>query len=364
MALAPRNHPRSDEPLFAGPIDIRSVALTGLFVLATVYTLYFARSFLLPIVLAMLLSFLFAPLIRALKRFGVPEAVSAAAVLVTLIGGATYGVYALSTPASTWIAAAPDTLRKLDDKVRTLRKPVQKVSQAAEQVEHMATVAGDAKVQKVEVQQPGLTEILFSRTQGFLAGALVTFVLLYFLLASGDLFLRKLVRILPTLEDKKVAVEVAHQIEGHISRYLLTVTMINVALGAIVAVVCAVVGMPNAVLWGVMVGTFNFVPYVGPFASMVVLAVVGISTFDSLGHALLTPGIYFCIDAIEANVITPSLLGHHLSLNPVVIFVGVTFWGWLWGIAGALLAVPMLAAFKILCDEIKPLATVGEFLGP
>jgi len=347
-----------------GPIDVRSVSLTGLFILATVYTLYVARSFFLPIVLALLLSFLFAPLVRALKRVHIPEAVGAALVLVTVIGGAVYGVYQLSTPASSWIASTPDTLRKIDDKVRALRRPVQKMSQAAEQVQQMATVAGDPKVQKVEMKEAGITETLFSQTQGFLAGGLVMFILLYFLLASGDLFLRKLVRVLPRLEDKKVAVEIARQIESQISSYLLTVTLINVTLGTVMAALLAVVHMPNPVLWGTMIGTFNFIPYIGPFTSMVVLAVVGITSFDSIGQALLAPALYFVVDAIEGNIITPALLGRRLSLNPVVIFVSVTFWGWLWGIAGVLLAVPMLATLKILCDEIEPLAGVGEFLGP
>jgi predicted PurR-regulated permease PerM len=353
--------------LFDDRVDVRSVSLTGLFILASIYTMYVARSFLLPIVLAVLLSFLLAPVIRILKRIHVPEAVGAALVMLTLVGGVLWSAYTLATPAAAWISSAPETLRKVDDKVRALRKPVQQMNQAAEKVQEMATVTtggSDAKVQKVEIKESGITESLFSQTQGFLAGGAVMVILLYFLLASGDLFLRKLVRVLPRLEDKRVAVDIARQIEGQISRYLLTVTCINIALGTIMAILLSLIGMPNPVLWGVMIGTFNFVPYVGPLASMTVLALVGITSFDSLGYALLAPGLYFCVEVIEGNVVTPALLGRRLSLNPVVIFVGVTFWGWLWGIGGALLAVPMLATLKILCDEIEPLAAIGEFLGP
>jgi predicted PurR-regulated permease PerM len=350
--------------MFETPIDVRSVALTGLFVLALVYTMYFARSFLLPIVLALLLSFLLAPLVRTLRRIGIPESIGAGVVLVALVGAALFGVYRLSTPASAWIASAPETLRKIDDRVRALRKPVQQVSDAAEQVQEMATVTTDPKVQQVEIKDSGITETMFSQTQGFLAGGVVVVILLYFLLASGDLFLRKLVRVLPRLEDKKVAVDIARQIEGHVSSYLLTITAINAALGGTMAAIFALIGLPNPVLWGVMIGTFNFVPYIGPLTSLAVLTVVGISSFESIGRGLLAPAIYFCVDTIESNLITPRLLGRRLSLNPVVIFVGVTFWGWLWGIGGALLAVPMLATFKIICDEIKPLAPVAEFLEP
>jgi len=357
------NDTPASERMFAGPIDVRSMVLTGLFVLAIFYTLYFARSFLLPLVLAVLFSFLLAPVVRAMGRIGIPTAVAAAIVLALLFGAAGYAGYRLVTPATAWLATAPETLRRLESKVRLLRKPVEQVTKAAEQVESMTTVEGDAKVQTVEVKNERLSGTLFAQTQGFFTGALVMLILLYFLLASGDLFLRKLVRVLPTLGDRKIAVDIARQIEDQISTYLVSVTLINAALGVTVAVAMYLIGMPNPFLWGVMVAVFNFVPYVGPLASLIVLTLVGVMSFDSLTWGLVPPGIYFCIDTIESNFVTPSLLGRRLALNPVVIFIGITFWAWLWGIGGALLAVPMLATFKILCDEIKPLAPIGEFLG-
>ena len=366
--VMPRRRRRGNVPDLAevidGPLDVRSVALTGLFVMATFYTLYFARSFLLPLVLALLFSFLLAPIVRRFDRFGVPTAISAAVVMVLLVAVVGYVGYRLTTPAAAWLATAPESLRRVEYKLRAFRKPVEQVTKAAEQVGNMATVEGDDKPQPVAVQTETWTGTLFTQTQGLAAGALVMLILLYFLLASGDLFLRKLVRILPTLEDKKVAVDIARQIEDQISTYLLSVALINAGLGVTVTIAMYLIGMPNPVLWGVMVGLFNFVPYVGPLTSLVVLTLVGVMTFDSLAWGLVPPGIYFCIDTVESNLITPALLGRRLSLNPVVIFVGVTFWAWLWGIGGALLAVPMLATFKILCDEIEPLAPIGEFLGP
>lgn len=350
--------------LFDGPLDVRSVALTGLFVLAVFYTLYFARAFLLPMVLAVLLSFLLAPVVRLISRLRIPTPASAAIVLLGLVAVGGVGVYSLMTPATAWIATAPETFRRLEWKVRAVRKPVEQVTQAAEQVDKMTTVDTASKVQAVTVKPESWSDTLFTQTQGLLAGALVMLIFLYFLLAAGDLFLRKLVRVLPTLEDKKVAVDIARQIEDQISNYLLSVTLINVGLGVTVAVAMYLIGMPNPLLWGAMVGVFNFVPYVGPFTSLVVLALVGVMSFDSIAWGLLPPAVYFVIDAIESNFITPAFLGRRLSLNPVVIFVSVTFWAWMWGIGGALLAVPMLAAFKILCDEIKPLAPISEFLGP
>ena len=188
-------------------------------------------------------------------------------------------------------------------------------------------------------------------------------VLLYFLLASGDLFLRKLVRVLPRLSDKKRAIEIARQTEGHISTYLSTVTLINIALGLIVGVAMHLVGMPNAILWGVMAGLLNFIPYLGALATAGILAIVSVLTFDSLGRALVAPLLYLAINTVEGYLVTPMLLGRRLTLNPVVIFLGIILWGWLWGIPGALLAVPILATFKIFCDQIEPLAPIGEFLG-
>jgi predicted PurR-regulated permease PerM len=365
---APRHAPSHRDfedraEILSGPLDVRSVALTGLFLLAVFYTLYFARTFLVPMVLAVLLTFLLSPLVRALRRLWIPDAVAAALVLVSVLGAVGYGFYRLGTPAATWIATAPESLRRVDSKLRAIRKPVEQVSKAAAQVENLATVNGGSGPPPVEVKTSSLSDTILTQTQGILAGAAVMIIFLYFLLASGDLFLRKLVRLLPTLADKKVAVEIARQIEDHISRYLLTITAINVGLGTTVAVAMWVIGMPNPVLWGVMVAIFNFVPYVGPLTSLIVLAMVGITTFDSLGQAFIPPLVYFAIDALESNVLTPMVLGHRLALNPVVIFIAVIFWGWLWGIVGALLAVPMLAAFKIFCDAIEPLAPIGEFLG-
>ena len=199
---------------------------------------------------------------------------------------------------------------------------------------------------------------LLSSTQSVLAGAVVMLILLYFLLASGDLFLRKLVRVLPKLSDKKRAIEIARQTERHVSTYLATVTLINMGLGLAVALAMKLVGMPNPVLWGVTAGLLNYIPYLGPIVTAGVLTLVAVLSFDELGRALIVPALYMVINGLEGYLVTPTLLGRRLTLNPVVIFTGLIFWGWLWGIPGALLAVPILATFKIFCDHIPPLAPI------
>jgi predicted PurR-regulated permease PerM len=201
------------------------------------------------------------------------------------------------------------------------------------------------------------------QTSEVITGVATMFILLYFLLASGDLFLLKLVKVMPTLQDKKQAVEIAHKIQQQISTYLFTVTLINSGVGLAIGVAMYIIGMPSPVLWGVMAGLLEYIPYLGATVGISVVTLVAIFTFDNLGHALLAPAVYFGLVAVEANLIVPMVLARRLTLNPVVVFTGLIFWGWMWGIIGILLAVPILATFKIFCDFIEPLSPIGEFLG-
>jgi predicted PurR-regulated permease PerM len=341
-----------------------TVALIGIFVLLALYTLYFARPFLLPIAVATILNFLLSPVVRGLQRLHVPQPLGAGLVIIALLGVVALGIERLSGPAAEWIRKTPEGVQRVETRVRGLRRPVEQVQEAAEKVEEeVARLSGDGQTQEVKVQEGTLTGALLSRTQAFLGSAVVVLILLYFLLASGDFFLRKLVRVLPRLEDKRRAVEIARQTELHISTYLSTVTLINVVLGCAVALAMWLVGMPNPALWGVLAGLMNFVPYLGSIVTAGVITIVSILTFEDLGRALVAPVLYFAINFIEGSFVTPTVLGRRLTLNPVVVFVGIVFWGWLWGIPGALLAVPLLAVFKIICDHIEPLSPLGEFLG-
>jgi predicted PurR-regulated permease PerM len=343
-------------------IEVRSIATTGLFVLALLYTLFFARAFLLPIVLAVLFDFLLSPVIRLLKRARIPEPVGAALVLLALLGALGGAVYGLADPARNWVARAPESLSKVQERLRDLRKPVEQVTKTAEQVE-AATEAGRAGPQEVIVRGPRLSERLFGSTQSFLTGTIETLILLYFLLAAGDLFLQKLIKVLPQFSDKKKAVAIARETEASISRYLFTVALVNVGLGLAVALVMLLVGMPNALLWGALAGLAEFVPYFGATVVLGMLTLAGLVTFPTLGHALLVPSAYLAVNLIQSQVVSPFVLGRRLTLNPVAILVGLVFWWWLWGVGGAFIAVPLLATFKIFCDHIESLAPIGEFLG-
>ena len=356
--------PGAEPPGAEPPPDHRSLALTGMFVLLVFYTLYFARSFLLPIILALLLTFILAPLVRALKRIRIPEGIGAGLILLAFFSIVVYGGYEIAEPAATWVERAPEGVRRIEGRIRELEEPVQEVRQAAEEVEQQVDrMAGRDGTREVQIEARSLSGAVFSQTQSFLAGMIVMLILLYFLLASGDLFLRKLVRVLPKLEDKRAAIEIARATEHHISRYLATITLINIGLGFVVGLALALVGMPNPILWGVTAAVLNYIPYLGPLVMVGVLAFVSLLTFEEPGRALVGPAVYLGINLVEGYLVMPALLGRRLLLNPVVVFTGVIFWGWLWGIPGALLAVPILATFKIFCDHIRPLASIGEFLG-
>jgi predicted PurR-regulated permease PerM len=348
-----------------GPLDVRSLSLSILMILAIGGMLYIARAVIMPIVLALLLSFLLSPLVRGLARLRLPEPVGAAVVLLTIVGMLALGSYGLWEPATRWFQRLPQSISQLEVKMRSVKQSVEDFSQATQKVEKITKMEGGAAspTLKVEVQRPSLTGTVLNQTLGLAATVGAVTILLYFLLASGDLFLLKLVRILPRLADKKIAVTIVHEVQHDISYYLLTITLINAGLGTAVGLAMFGLGMPNPLLWGVMAAVFNFIPYLGAVASMIILTIVAVLTFDDLGRALLVPSVFILLTAIEGSFITPTIVGHRLTLNPVAIFIWLTIWGWLWGVPGMLLAVPLLAALKIVCDHVRPLNPIGEFLG-
>jgi predicted PurR-regulated permease PerM len=344
-------------------LDIRSVSLTGLFVLATFYTLYFARDFILPILLAWILSSLLAPIVRLFKRVRIPEPLSALFIILALLGILSYGVYSLSDPVAAWIHRAPQVLTDVRAKLQNFIQPVTQVQQTTKEIDKMTSLGKGEEAPAVEIKKPGMGEVILRRAKDLLLGGGVMLILLYFLLASGDLFLLKLVKILPTMEDKKIAVEIYRQIEKDVSTYLTVVTLIYIGFGCVIGSAMYLLGMPNPWLWGVMAAVVAYIPYLGALVGLSTVTVVAILTFDDIFRILSVPIIYFTADTIQANLIFPMTLGRKLALNPVVIFIWLIFCGWIWSITGALLAVPLLAIIKIIFDHVEQLAPIGEFLG-
>lgn len=345
-----------------GRVNIRSVMLTVLGLLAIIYTLYFARPLLMPIALAVLLSLVLMPVVRFLRRkLRLPDVVSSGLIVIGLAAVTIGGVYLLHRPAVNWLRELPQGFARMEDEIRELRRPVEELHQAAEQVDAAANVS-DGSALEVKVKQPGSVDMLIDGLQGLVIGGFMVGAYVFFLLASGDMFLLKLVRVIPKFEDKKLAVTIVHEIQEDIASYVFTITLINIALGVTVGGVLYALGVPNAGLWGVMATVLNYVPYLGAAVGVMVVGTVAMLRFDTVAEVLTPPICYLVLTSVEATFITPLILGKRLTLNPVVLFTCVVFWGWLWGIPGALIAVPCTVALAIMCTHIKQLQPVAEFI--
>ena len=342
--------------LFEGPLAIRIVAVLLIF-----YALYFAASLLVPIVCAALLGMMLAPLVHGLERVYLPRPIAATLVVLAAVGALAVATTLLAGPAQSWMERAPEGLRRLEQRLEPLRRSLETISQAREKLQDAAQGAGEKAPQRVMVVRPALIDLMLG-TPHVVAPALSVFMLMFLLLVAGDVFLRKLVGIIPTFKEKKRTVEIIRAIEGDISYYLLAFAALNIGMGVAMGIVTALLGIPNPILWAALVAVLNCVPYIGPLVSMGVLALVGITTFDNLTSALVAPGMMLLLSVFSAQVVMPLVLGRGLRLNPVAIFISVMLWGWLWGIVGVLLAVPLLASFKIVCERIEPLAPFAEFL--
>jgi predicted PurR-regulated permease PerM len=345
------------------PANLRSVALNGIFLLLVLYTLKIASAFFIPVILAILLKFLFASVIRGLARFHIAPPLGAVVVLVVLLGGLGFGIYQIASPAGEWMGKLPQTVRQVERKLKGVRQQVEEVNKATKEVDRLTSLSGTTQSQKVEVRKPTLSESLLAPTQDFVVSLGIVILLLYFLLASEDTLLRKLVTVLPRFHDKKMAVEISRQIEQDISLYLITIITINTLFGLAIGAAMYFLGLPAPHLWGVMAGLLHFIPFLGAVVGISVVTLVAAVTLNVINAILLVPVVYLSLNLLEEYVLLPLVLGRRLMLNPVVLLVWMIFWGWLWGVAGALMAVPLLAILKIICDRIEALAGFGEFIG-
>ncbi|HEX5677442.1 MAG TPA: AI-2E family transporter [Alcanivorax sp.] len=342
-------------------VTVRSAMLTGIFLLLVMYTLYAAATLFMPLMVAFLTSLIFTPVVRALRVLKIPPPVSAAAVVLGVLGLGFGALYGLSEPALEWLEKAPRDLRQLEQEFHQFSEPMQQLKLANAQIEDITP--GNESQQKQEAPAWSPVKWILSGTWSALYGITLSVILLYFMLASGDSFLRKLVRVIPHFEHKRAAVETVRQIQTSISLYLGTISIINVCLGAGSALILYLLDMPNPILFGVMVGMLNFAPYIGPIISGVVLFFVSSLNFEGLTQALLPPFLVMALNVLEGQFITPTVAGHRLALSPVVVFLSILLWGWMWGIVGILIAVPLLVCIKLVCDNITSLRPLSEFLG-
>jgi len=299
--------------------------------------------------------------VRLLERLRLPKAIAAALVVIFTIGALVGVASYLAEPAAEWAERLPQSVRQMERKLRPVRQPLEEVVAATDQVEQMTEMPSSA--QKVQVKSVSLAESLLTQTRAIVTLVVTVVVLLYFLLASGDAFISKLIRTSSRLADKRAASQIIRRTESEISRYLLTISIINTTLGLITWMVLLLLGLPNAALWGASAALLNFVPFVGGVVNCGILFAVGVFHFDHVSQAFAAPLLFGALSATEGLLVTPAILGQRLALSPVAVFVSLMIWSWLWGIPGAIIAVPTTAALKLVCDQVPSLRLIGAILG-
>ena len=341
------------------PTDPRTFFLGGLFMFACLTVLYIAAPIVLPLILAIVLKLLLQPLVRALEGIHIPRAIGAilSVLLVLLAFGGTISM--LAGPAAAWAAKLPEAIPKLKESLSFLQPPFDAIQRMMDQVEGTAGKA----IPPAPIMHPSsLMSALLAGSATATSGLLTTLLILFYMLVSGETFLRRMVEILPRFKDKRQAVELSLHIERDVSIYLLTVSCINALVGLATGCMMWLCGVANPVLWGAVAFVLNFVPILGPVVGLVVFLMASVLSLGVGWSALLPVGLYLAIHVTEGEFFTPMLLARRFTINPVALILALIFWYWMWGVAGAILAVPLLAIAKIVCDELRPLRAFGHLL--
>jgi predicted PurR-regulated permease PerM len=337
------------------------IFLGGLFALAVLSAAYAAREIVLPLAFAITLKLLLQPVMRLLERARLPRTVASLLIIVAVLAGIVGLGAAIAGPAGAWAAKLPEGVARLQERLGFLRGPINTLLNFFQQIEAIGST-GAPHGANGPLADSGFLSILFTGARSFADGLFTTVLFLYFLLLSGDSFLRRLVEILPRFGAKRQAIDISQQIESDISAYLATITVMNLTVGLATALVMHFTGVGDPILWGTFAFLLNYAPIIGPALCTFVFLLAGFLTIDGLWAALAPAGLYLAIHIIEGETLTPMLLARRFTLNPVLVILSLVFWFWMWGIPGAILSVPMLAITKIICDRIRPFAALGHFL--
>jgi predicted PurR-regulated permease PerM len=351
------------EPVLGSPLSVSALILA---VLAVVYALYVGKEVVLPVMLALVLKLLLQPIMDFFrKRLRLPGPLAALILIICLFCGIAAVVFTISGPASGWIGKAPEVLPLLKQKLVALRGPIDYLQSAFKELQEVATPTGpNATVPTVAVKDTSaVASAVAWSTVTIVTRLFTTMIVLFFLLAAGDRLLRGLVEVLPRFSDKKQAADIAAEIQRQIGGYLLTITVMNGAVGILTGLAMWGCGLGDPILWGAAAFLLNYVPILGPLTGIAMFLLAGIVALEWPWGALLPAGIYLLIHILEGEIITPLLLARRFTLNPVLVIVSLFFWHAVWGIPGALLAVPLLAMFKISADRIETLKPAGHIVG-
>ncbi|MEO8635923.1 MAG: AI-2E family transporter [Gemmatimonadales bacterium] len=334
----------------------------GIFVILAIAALKVGSALALPIVVALLLSLLLSSPVAWLKRKRIPEPVGAGILVFGSVLLFLASLWFLVDPAVEWMAKAPSNLAKAEQRLRTISKPLHSIQQTAAKVDDATTATPTNDAQIVQLAQPGVMQRISGGSTNFAANAIGVIFLSYFLLAAAPRFRRKLATVLPGRAERSQVEEVMREIELHMSRYLWLSTVINLIVGLLTWGLLAILGFPNAALWGAVAGILNYIPYIGALATLAVIAFAGVVSFTDLNPVLLGVGGFFVINMFESNLITPAFLGSKLPLNAAALFLGLMFFGWMWGVTGAVLAVPLTVMVQVVCARIPAVQSFAVFL--
>jgi predicted PurR-regulated permease PerM len=329
--------------------------------------LQFASSLLVPVVLALLLTLLLGPLVRWMSGYGVAEPVAAGIIVFGTITVIAAAMVVLSAPATDWLRRAPTTMRRVEDKLRTI-EPVNAIEATAISVAHLtggSVGSADSTAPQIQVATPGggPLERFGWTTARVVGGVLTVLFLTYFLLASGSMFRRKIAYLFPSGSHRSRIKRALAEIEGQMSRYLLFNTVISAGFGLATWALLATIGVPNAVLWGTLAGVLNFIPYIGAFVTVVLIGIVTLASFDGTREMLFACGGFLLLDLLKGNLVAPMVLGRRMPLNTVAVLLSFLFWGWVWGVVGAILAVPLTVMIQVICSHSERCRGVAIVLG-
>ena len=355
----PRDHEDAGPAALPMPAP-RSVFLGGLFIIALLAVCYVASDIILPIVLALVLKLVLWPVMRVLMKLHIPRTIAAVLIIVLLFGSFFALGSALSEPAAGWTKQFVAGVPKLQHRLSFLTTPVTTMQAFLHHADGLTETG--AKPLTVTVEGSRLSDRLLTDTRTFLSGIFQTILVLFFLLIAGDTFLRRIVESLPRFHDKRQAVQISQQIESDISAYLATITVMNVGVGFVTGLIMLCYGVGDPVLWGTAAFLLNYIPIMGPITGTVLFGMVGLVSNGNVLQALMPAVLYLATHLIESMYITPHFLARRFTLNPVLVILSLIFWYWMWSVPGAILATPMLAIAKIVCDHITSLKPLGHFM--
>lgn len=324
--------------------------LWALVIIVGLYTCYFASSLLLPIVMAAFFAMLLSPLINRAPLRWLPRSLAALLLVASLVGGLGAVAMFVALPAAEWTRNVPFLLREAAPKLKGMIEPIKQARRASESFDEFTGGNGD-DAERVVVRPP--TADLLSATPRVLGSLLAVLLLTFTFLVYGDDVLNKLLRARHTRAQKRLTAEIVQQIQSDLSRYVLTISATSAMLGGVTAAYLWYLGADDPVLWGVVAAGLNLTPIVGPLVTAILLALVGLSQFDTVGAALLPAAGYVVFNALESNLLTPILLGRTMRINPLAIILWLLLWGWLWGVVGLLVAVPMLVCLQIVASRVE-----------